>query len=106
MITDLLASIFLVGGGFFVLVAGLGLLRFEGLHARMHAATKASGAAFLLVLIAECFRIPGWDTVIKSAVAMAFAFLTLPVAAHLLARSASDSESAAKPKEAESPQEE
>lgn len=89
MIIDILASLFLIGGGFFILIAGLGLLRFRDLPSRMHAATKASGAALLLILLAECFRVPEWETVVKSAVALGFAFLTLPVAAHLLARGGS-----------------
>ena len=85
---DLLASLFLVAGGFFAFIAGLGLLRFRDLASRMHAATKASGAAFALVLIAVCLRTPQWDIGIKSVIALGFAFLTLPVAAHLLGRSA------------------
>lgn len=83
---DVIAGIFLIGAGFFTMVAGLGLVRFEDLPSRMHAATKASGGALGLVLIAMCFRVPSLDTFVKSAVALGFAFLTLPVAAHLLGR--------------------
>lgn len=82
----LLGSIALVGSGFFAFVAGLGLVRFRDLPCRMHAATKASGAAFALALIALCLRVPSWETFGKALLAIGFAFLTLPVAAHLLAR--------------------
>ncbi len=85
--TDVISGILLIGAGFFVFVAGLGVLRFGDLPSRMHAATKASGAAFALVLAAVCLRLPEWSVAIKSIVALAFAFLTLPVAAHLLGRS-------------------
>lgn len=88
MMWDFIASVFLVAGGFFAFIAGLGLLRFRDLASRMHAATKASGAAFALVLIAVCLRTPHWEIAIKSVIALGFAFLTLPVAAHLLGRSA------------------
>lgn len=85
---DLLSSLCLVGAGFFALIAGLGLLRFRDLPSRMHAATKASGAAFILVLAAICLHLPGWEIALKSIVALTAAFLTLPVAAHLLGRGA------------------
>ncbi len=86
--TDFLSAICLVGAGFFAFVAGFGVLRFPELPTRMHAATKASGAAFALVLAALLLRDPGWEVFAKSAVAFVFAFLTLPVAAHLLGRGA------------------
>lgn len=95
---EIIASLFLVGGGFFALVASLGLVRFRDLPSRMHAATKASGAAFALVLVAVCLRNPGMETLIKSIAALGFAFLTLPVAAHLLGRNALSEERAAKRK--------
>ncbi len=63
-------------------------MRFRDLASRMHAATKASGAAFVLVLAALCLREPDLTTFVKAGFAVGFAFLTLPVAAHLLGRSA------------------
>ncbi len=80
------SGIILVLGGFFVLVAGVGLLRYPDLLFRMHAATKASGAALVLVLLAVCLRIPETPVIVKSLFALTFAFITLPVAAHLLGR--------------------
>lgn len=86
--TDAIAGILLIGAAFFAFVAGLGLLRFRDLPSRMHAATKASGAAFALILAAICVRMPELGIIVKSTLALGFAFLTLPVAAHLLGRSA------------------
>jgi len=40
------------------------------------------------VLVAICLRDPDLTTIVKAVLAIAFAFLTLPVAAHLLGRSA------------------
>jgi multicomponent Na+:H+ antiporter subunit G len=91
MMTDTLSALFLIGAGFFAFIAGLGLVRFRDLLSRMHAATKASGAALVLILAALCLRMPAWDTAAKACLAMAFAFLTLPVAAHLLGRGSSRS---------------
>ncbi len=88
MILSFLSAILLVGAGFFALVAGLGLVRFRDLPSRMHAATKASGAAFALVLAALLLRVPEWEVFVKAVISLGFAFLTLPVAAHLLGRGA------------------
>jgi len=88
LLLELLASLFLVAGGFFAFIAGLGIVRFRDLATRMHAATKAAGAAFALVLIAIVLRMPGWEIGIKAVVSLGFAFLSLPVAAHLLGRNA------------------
>lgn len=84
---DALTGFLLVFSGFFALVAGLGLVRFNDLASRMHAATKASGAALGLILAALCVRQPQLEVIFKALVALAFAFFTLPVAAHLLGRS-------------------
>lgn len=83
---DWISALFLIGGGFFALIAGLGLLRFPDLLSRMHAATKASGAAFSLILVAFVLRLPDWEIALKALVSLVLAFMTLPVAAHLLGR--------------------
>jgi len=100
MILDFLSALLLLAGGFFALIAGMGLLRFPDLLSRMHAATKASGAAFSLILAATVLRMPEWEIGIKAAVALFLAFLTLPVAAHLLGGNVSRSEQRARKREA------
>lgn len=84
---DLISAIALIGGGLFVFLASLGLVRFPDLLSRMHAATKAGATALTLLLLAVCLRVPDWEVIGKSVVALFFAFLTLPVAAHVLGRS-------------------
>jgi len=88
MMVSILSALFLVAGGAFAFIASLGLIRLRDLPSRMHAATKAAGAALGLLLVAFVLRIPGWDVALKAVVALGFAFLTLPVAAHALGRSA------------------
>jgi len=54
--TDIFLSILLVTGGFFCLVAALGMLRLPDLLIRMHAATKAGTLGVgLLVLAAALY---------------------------------------------------
>ena len=85
--TDLLSALLLLVGGFFALVAGVGVWRLPDLLSRMHASTKAAGAAFALILAAYVLRIPTWEVGLKAVVSLVLAFLTLPVAAHMLGRS-------------------
>ncbi len=83
---DLLSALLLLAGGFFALVAGVGVLRLPDLLSRMHASTKAAGAALALILLAFFLRMPGWEVGLKALISLALAFLTLPVAAHMLGR--------------------
>ncbi|MFN3614433.1 MAG: cation:proton antiporter, partial [Rubrimonas sp.] len=61
---DVAAGIMLLGGGFFALVAGLGIVRFPDAFTRMHAATKAGtlGVGLIvaaLALVSEEGRVVG-----------------------------------------------
>jgi len=84
------ASFFLLVGGFFSLIAALGVFRFPDFYARIHAATKAStfGLGFTALAAALSFgTVSAW---MKMIAAIAFLFITLPIAAHLLGRSVKD----------------
>jgi monovalent cation/proton antiporter MnhG/PhaG subunit len=84
---SVIASFFLVVGGFFSLIAALGVFRFPDFYSRIHAATKAStfglGGAALAAAI-SFGTVSAWAKMIA---AIAFLFITLPIAAHLLGRS-------------------
>lgn len=83
---DALAPLAAVLGATLVLLAGVGVLRFPDLYARMHAATKASTLGVGLVALAAAASLG--DGRIKALVAVAFIFVTSPSAAHLVARAA------------------
>lgn len=73
-------------GGFFCLLAAIGVCRFRDFYLRVHAATKAStfGLGFsILAAAAHLGTVSAWA---KAVVAILFLFFTLPVSAHLLAR--------------------
>jgi multicomponent Na+:H+ antiporter subunit G len=73
-------------GTVFALLAGLGVLRMPDLYSRMQASSKAAtvGAIFSVAAVAIHF---GTVPVIIRGLALAgFLFLTVPVAAHLIAR--------------------
>ena len=80
------AGLLAIAGALFVLLAGLGVLRFPDIYARMHAATKASTLGISLVGLATALVLD--DGRAKLGIAVAFIFLTAPSAAHLVGRAA------------------
>ncbi|MDX2185309.1 MAG: monovalent cation/H(+) antiporter subunit G [Opitutaceae bacterium] len=87
-----LASILLVAGAAFVLVAAVGVVRLPDVLFRMHAATKAGAFGVALMLAATVLLFPAFSTFGKAAMAVIFFYLTAPTACHLLSRAALRSE--------------
>ncbi|PIP58514.1 MAG: Na+/H+ antiporter subunit G [Verrucomicrobia bacterium CG_4_10_14_3_um_filter_43_23] len=87
MKTLIVEILFLLGASF-MLLAAIGLLRMPDFFTRMHAATKAPslGASLLLVAAAIHFSEIGITT--RAFAIIFFIFLTTPVAAHLIGRTA------------------
>ncbi|MCX7719193.1 MAG: monovalent cation/H(+) antiporter subunit G [Candidatus Sumerlaeaceae bacterium] len=75
-------------GLFFLFVGTLGVLRFEDVYLRIQAASKnlTFGLGFLLPGVALLTGDGG--ALAKAVVVVAFQFLTAPIAAHVMARSA------------------
>jgi multicomponent Na+:H+ antiporter subunit G len=85
MIADIIATVLLLGGLFFLLMAAIGVFRLGDPFLRLHASTKAGtlGAGLLVAGVAVAF--PG--NVTGTAIAIiVFLLATLPVAGHLLGR--------------------
>lgn len=87
-LTDWIAAFFLLAGGFFCLVAGIGMVRLGDVFCRMHAATKAGTLGLALIAVAVMVKA---DTVLHFLEAL-FVFLfmiaTAPVGSHLIGRAA------------------
>ena len=83
---DVIVGILAIAGALFVLLAGVGVLRFPDLYARMHAATKATTVGIALVGIAGAIAIDGGTA--KIVLAVAVIFVTAPSAAHFIGRAA------------------
>ncbi|MDJ0782261.1 MAG: monovalent cation/H(+) antiporter subunit G [Desulfosarcinaceae bacterium] len=86
--TDLLLSVLLLLGGFFCLVAALGMLRLPDLLTRMHAATKAGTLGVGLLVLAAALYFAEIGMTLRALTVALFIFLTAPVAAHLIGRAA------------------
>lgn len=85
--SSVIASAFLLIGGFFALVAALGVFRFADFYSRIHAATKASTFGLGFTGIAVAMSLGTASAWVKVFSAILFLFVTLPIAAHLLSRS-------------------
>jgi multicomponent Na+:H+ antiporter subunit G len=85
-VSEILISVSLVIGSFFMLVAGLGVLRMPDLFLRMSCSTKAAtiGVGTLLFALALYFEDLGVTT--RALATISFIFLTSPVGAHRIGR--------------------
>jgi multicomponent Na+:H+ antiporter subunit G len=81
-----IAGILVIVGSSLVALAGVGVLRFPGLYARMHAATKAPTLGFIVIATAGALALA--DSRGKLLLAVALILVTAPAAAHLVARAA------------------
>ena len=85
---DVLSGLALLGGVFFAIVGGAGMLRLPDFYTRMHAAgiTDTLGAGLILLgLMLQA----GWTLItVKLLLILAFLWLTSPTACHALIRAA------------------
>lgn len=86
MIHDLLISACLLLGSLVILLAAVGLIRLPDAVCRSHALGKGMTLGLVLVLIGLWLYLGLEAAGIKLPLAVAFQFLTIPVASHLLIR--------------------
>ena len=88
ILVDVISWVALVGGGFFVVAGGVGLVRFPDFYTRMHGAsvTDTAGAG----LIIAGLMLQGGLTLVtlKLALILWFLLFTGPTATHALAKAA------------------
>lgn len=87
MVAELLAAVAMVVGTFFMVVTGVGLVRFPDVYTRMHAAGKAGtvGIAFLILAPVVYFLPTEPFVSVRGSLAIVFQCLTTPGATYLLA---------------------
>lgn len=88
VLLDLLSWLLLLGGGFFVLVGSIGMIRMPDFYTRNHAAsiTDTLGAAmFLLGLVLQA---PDFLGAVKLVLILVFLLISSPTATHALAKAA------------------
>jgi multicomponent K+:H+ antiporter subunit G len=96
---EIAVSLLLVAGGAFALLGAIGLTRLRDFYMRLHAPTKAStlgvGGALLASML--YFGWTGQRVVIHELLITLFVFMTAPIAAHLMVKSALERERLRRP---------
>ena len=83
---DLIISGFLLLGGFFALIAAIGVLRLPDVLTRMHASTKAGILGSSLILIACAIFLGETEITARVVAIILFLMLTSPIGAHMIGR--------------------
>ncbi|HWL50723.1 MAG TPA: monovalent cation/H(+) antiporter subunit G [Acidimicrobiia bacterium] len=86
VVLDIAAAVCFLAGSFLSLAAGIGLLRFPDLLARMHAGTKPQVLGVLLGLAGYALRVRSWPVIWAVVLVAMFQLLTAPVSAHMVGR--------------------
>jgi len=85
---EIAAGLFLLFGGLFCFIAGLGVMRLPDVLTRMHASTKAGVLGSSLVLIAAALFFGENEVTARVIAIILFLMLTAPIGAHMLGRAA------------------
>lgn len=75
-------------GGFFSVLAAVGLLRMPDVYTRMQAATKAGTLGVGCMVLAVATHFVSLDVVLEALLVLGMLFITAPIASHLIARAA------------------
>ena len=85
---DILSWLLLVGGGFFLVVGGTGLLRLPDFYARMHAAGVTDTLGAYLILLGLMVQAGLSLVTVKLVLVGVFLIFTTPTATHAVANAA------------------
>jgi multicomponent Na+:H+ antiporter subunit G len=87
MVLEALTALVMLAGTFFMVVTGIGLVRFPDVYTRMHAAGKAGTIGVALLILAPTIYFATSDPFVsvRGVLAIVFQGLTTPGATYLLA---------------------
>ncbi len=83
---DAVGGILLVIGALFILLAGVGVVRFDDIYARMHAGAKAPALGVLCVGLGAALTIRTTAAVVAAVLVIVLQLIAGPVGAHILGR--------------------
>lgn len=87
VVIDVVVAVCFLAGSLLALVAGIGMVRFPDLLARMHAATKPQVLGLSLMMIGLALALRSAAVVGTLFLVVLFQLITGPVAAHMVGRS-------------------
>jgi len=82
------ASVLIVVGSLFSVLAAVGIMRMPDVYMRAHAATKSATLGVSFLALAAALLIPSPGASARALLIIAFLLLTAPVAAHMICRAA------------------
>jgi multicomponent Na+:H+ antiporter subunit G len=88
MLREIVVMGLMLGGAFFMALAGLGMLRMPDLFLRMSSTAKAGTLGAGLILLAAAIHFDNFSIYTRAIAIIIFLFLTAPVAAHMIGRAA------------------
>jgi multicomponent Na+:H+ antiporter subunit G len=83
---NILIALFLLLGGFFCVIAAVGVLRLPDVLTRMHASTKAGVLGSSLILIGAAIYLQETELTARVIAIILFLMLTSPIGAHMIGR--------------------
>jgi len=81
-----IGGLFLIAGSALILLAAVGVARFDDVYARMHAGAKAPALGVLTIGIGVALSIRTSDAVITAILVVVLQLIAGPVGAHILGR--------------------
>ena len=88
VVLDIVGWVGLIGGGGFVIVGALGLVRLPDVYSRMHAAGITDTLGAWLMLIGMMAQSPDWLTAVKLFLILVLILFTSPTSTYALANAA------------------
>jgi multicomponent Na+:H+ antiporter subunit G len=90
LLKEIVISLFIIIGTFFIISSTIGILRFPDLYTRLHAASKSGTLGVASILIGSFLFFLFEENVVsgKLLLGIIFVLLTAPVSGHMLARAA------------------
>jgi multicomponent Na+:H+ antiporter subunit G len=85
---DILSWVLMLGGGFFMLVSGIGMIRLPDLFTRLHGASVADTGGAALLLLGMALQAGFTMVTVKLLLIGIFLFFTTPTASHAVAHAA------------------
>jgi multicomponent Na+:H+ antiporter subunit G len=85
---DIISWVCLLGGGFFCIAGGVGVLRLPDFYSRLHASGVIDTLGAGLILFGLLLQAESFDVGIRLVLIFLFLLFTVPTATHALAKSA------------------
>jgi multicomponent Na+:H+ antiporter subunit G len=85
-VLEAIGGVLLIIGALFVLLAAIGVLRFDSIYARIHAGAKGPTLGILAIGLGTAFRVHETTVVVTAILVVVLQLIAGPVGAHLLGR--------------------